>query len=384
MRYYNQAKKNSTITVRVMCAIVFCLFCFSWLYWFQADLLTVVQHVLSGGATHYERTTGAILITVILQLLQVAVGTIVRLYRRSHALTYFPSMLLLAILSDVNADIDHHVLLGSWCWLAPLVLVAWGAAVWLARQIVPFPSDKEPTGMLSRRSWSNMLIMTIMMLAVAAVSNTNAVFHYRAHAEQALLHNDIDEALLTGRRSEETDASLTMLRAYALSLKGYMAERLFEYPIAGKGSDLLPLSESSSRFLLLSPDSLFRHLGARPRGEMTADTYYYLLERDTLATPALADYRLCGMLIDKDIDRFAHTLGKYYAIDDSLPKHYKEALTLYTHQRSKPVVVYHNPVNDEDWHDFQELEKQYSLASERRDKVKTRYATSYWYYFFYQ
>ena len=376
--------KNSTATVQVACAIVFCLFSFSWLYWFQADVLAVAQHVLSNGQTHYDRTIGALLTTLVLQLLQLFVNVFAKLYRRTHALTYLPSMLVLAVISDVNTDIDQHFSLGDWYWVVPLVLLVWGCMVWLARQMLPFQTDKQPTGVFSRRAWGNMLILTAMMLAVAAISNTNAVFHFRCHLEKAIQQNDIGEALLTGRQSEETDASLTMLRAYALSLKGAMGEHLFEYPVAGKGSDLIPMQGSQSRLLLIVPDSLFRHLGAIPRGKMTADVYYQLLERDTLATSAVADYRLCGMLIDKDINRFAHTLPQYYAVNDSLPKHYKEALTLYTHQRSNPVLVYHNPVTDEDWNDFQKLEKQYPLSSERKDKVRERYATSYWYYYFYQ
>ena len=44
---------------------------------------------------------------------------------------------------------------------------------------------------------------------------------------------------------------------------------------------------------------------------MTAAHYYDLLERDTLATAAVADYKLCGMLIDRRIDQFVAALPKY-------------------------------------------------------------------------
>lgn len=367
-----------------MCAVAFCVFSFCWLFWFQADALTVAQHQLSGGTTHYDRTVGAVLITLVLTLLQLLTARLIKLYRNSHALTYLPSFLLLALLSDISSDADGTPFLsGCWYWAAPLLLLLWGGLVWLARQLMPFQSDKKPSGVFSRRAWINLLLMALMMFGVSMVGNTNAVYLYRAHVENALRQGDVEEALRTGRQSDETDVSLTMLRAYALSLRGELGDRLFDYPVEATGNDLLPLSASRSRLLLLSPDSLFLHLGALPKGNLSATTYYNLLERDTLATRAVADYRLCGLLIDRKLDAFIEILPRYYAINDSLPRHYKEALTLYVHQRSQPVLEYDNAILEEDWQDFQRLENSCPTKNEREGKVRERYATSYWYYFFY-
>jgi len=384
MKYHDPYKKNGTITTQVMCAVVFSAFSLAWLYFFQADVLAVGQHILSKGQTSYDRTLGAVLITGALMALQQIVAFVTRLRRRTHALTYLPSMLLLAIISHVGPDVGQHACSSIWCWAIPAILVLWLLVVWLARKISPSDKDNEPTGLFSRRVWLNMLQMVCMMLAVAAISNTNAVFHYRAHAETALLQGNIDEALRVGEESHETNCHLTMLRAYALSLKGQLGERLFEYPIAGSGSDLLPLRGSKSRTLLISPDSIFRHLGARPVGINQTAHYLELLEKDSLATPAAADYKLCGMLIDRDIDRFARTLSYYYKVNDSLPRHYREALTLYAHRRSHPVTVYSNAVMDEDWANLQQLEAQFPLYSERKARVASQYKGSYWYYYFYE
>ena len=53
MNYNNPVRNNSTFTIRVMCAIVFVVFSFAWLD-FQADMLDLSQHVLSGGVTRYH------------------------------------------------------------------------------------------------------------------------------------------------------------------------------------------------------------------------------------------------------------------------------------------------------------------------------------------
>jgi len=386
MQFHTPHKKNSTLVTQLVCAVLFCVFSFLWLFCFQADVIAVAQHVLSGGVTHYDRTVGAVLITLVLQILQRVVATLTRLYRRTHAVTYLPSMLVLAVISDINADIDSHFSLGAWYWVAPLVLVLWGAFVWLARKMLPFDSAKEPTGLFSRRVWVNVLLMSLMMMAVALIGNTNAVFHFRAHAEVALKRGDYEEALRVGSRSIESDEHLTMLRMYALSRRNELGERLFQYPVRGTGNDVLPVAGSKSRLLLLSPDALWRHLGARPTATMNVQRYFRALERDTLATEAVRDYQLCANLIDRDLDAFVAHLKKYYPVSDSalhhLPRYYREALTLYTHLRAHPQLVYHHNVMDEDWDNMQELERTHSSKDERQTAIVKRYGDSYWYYYF--
>ena len=384
MRYHNPHKKNGTITTKVVCAVVFLLFSFLWLYEFQADVLAVAQHVMSDGVTHYDRTVGALLITLVLMLLQLGMAAVTKLSRRTHALTYLPSMLILVLISDISPDIDSTFSFGAWKWGVPIILLLWGGAVWLAKQIMPFENDdKQPTGLFSRRVWINMLQMSVMMLFVALVGNSNAVSHYSAHAEAALMQGDFDEALRVGNESLETNERLTMLRAYALSRKGLLADRLFNYPVAGSSETILPLQIQPQIF---AADTVWRYLGARPARAMKAEQYYMALEHDSLATQAVADYRLCGYLLDRNIDAFVRMLPCYYEVSDSipLPRHYQEALVLYRHLRTNPVIVYHQPVIDEDWSNLQQLEAEYPLETERKYQVFEHYGGSYWYYYYYK
>lgn len=386
MQYHTPHKKNSTITTVVMCAIVFFLFTFAFLYWYQWDLLTFAQYVLSKGQTHYDRMIGAVIVTVVLFILQQVVYGLLRLSKRTHALTYFPSMLALAVLCDVQPDILSGFSFGKWVWLVPLSLVLWGAAVWVARQALPFDNMKENTGVFSRRVWGNMLQMVCMMLFVAATTETDSVFHYRVHMESSISLGDYDEALRTGIRSEETDASLTMLRAFALSKKEQLAERLFEYPVAGRSEDMLPLPSSKSRLLFLSKDSLYRHLGACPIAVGSVSRYYDLLERDSLASKAVADYRLCGYLVDGKLDAFVEKLPAYYDMNGYLPKHYREALLLYAaiHLQQGDTIAFDDYGQKAQWKDFQDLQSQYADPSEQKVKVGDWYRNTYWYYYLYK
>ena len=342
MNYNDLYKDRSGIVVRTVSALVFLAFTFLWLYSFQADVMAYAQHLFSGGRTHYNGLVGALLIMLMLWLVQLGVYALVRLHNSFHALTYFPSMTALALLGALCPTASGSSSLSLW-WLLLLPLAAlWFFGVWAARVLSKF-EQKQRTLFFTRSMWVNLLLLMVMMLGVIIVSDTNAVFHHRARMETCLLQQRYDDALQVGRQSHETDASLTMLRAYALSRQGQLPERLFQYPVAGSGADLVPLTGNQSQLLRYPEDSLYRHLGAIPRPGMTT------------------------------------------AVADSLPlpRHYREALTLYTHSRSHPVLEYHDAVTDEDYANLQELEAQYTDPRERHIRVKENYQGSYWYYYEY-
>lgn len=381
MNYNRKGKDDSTLLTKTLCAAVFLSFSLLWLYLFQADVLTLAQHVLSHGQTSYNKVVGAVVITAVLYLIQLLAYTYTRLKKRFHALTYLPSMLLLAFISDINTDIDQHFDIGAWWWAMPLAIVAWAVIVYMARATQNY--ERGPSTLFARRTWINMLIMATMMIGVAAVSNTNAVFHYRAHVETSLLSNDYDEALAAGDESLETDESLTMLRIYALSRKQMLPERLFNYTLCGTSNAMLPLN-GTARTVLLPSDSIYAYLGAIPREPMPTVTYLRRLQQQHLDKAPVADYLLCAYLIDRDLDKFAQAIARYYnQLNENLPRHYREALTLYTHLRSHPVVAFKDNVMEEDYADLQQLETKYPDFTERKVGVEERYAGSYWYYYEY-
>ena len=383
MNDQNFSKHDGTITTKVVCAISFILFSFFWLYGFQADALTVAQHVLSQGVTHYDKVVGTIIIMVVLIAIQFIIAHIVRIPRRTYALSYFPSLLILATISDFVVDDNYDVSVSLWYWLFPLLLILWGVCVWLARQVLPFANNqRQYVGVMSTRTWLNLLQMIAMMLLVALLSNTNSVYLNSAHAEVALMENDVDEAVRVGEKSLETNERLTMLRAFALSKKGCLADELFSYPVKGTSQSILPMTVKP---LMFPEDSIWKHLGAKPHSLMPAEHFYEILERDSLATSAVADYRLCGYLVDRNLDAFVKMLPSYYTIADTLPlpRHYREALILYKHQSKAPQIAYSDSLLDEQWATLQQLKLEYKVDTERHYQIFRSFQHSYWYYYFY-
>ena len=395
MNYNHPLINGSIVTIRVMCAIVFLLFSFCWLF-FQADQLAMTQHVLSGGLTHYNPILGTLIITGLLMLLQLMVYGFFRLTKRSHALTYVPSMILLALVSEISQQIESEEGMSLWIWaLLVLVLLVWGAVVWVARLAQEVETDRN-FSLFSRPMWINALLMALQIICVAWIGNTNAVYHYRMQVETLLADGKYRKALEVGKQSLESDANLLMLRMYALARENALGERLFEYPITADVEQILP-TNGRTRMYYCPEDSLYKFLGGRPAEPMSPMHFLDLLERrdTTLNTRTSAhlhhrtsvspvvNYKLSGLLIDRQIDRFAREIVKYYPLDEHLPKHYREALVLYTHSRSNPLVVYHHAVSDEDWRNLQELERKYPNPTERKVKVEDQYHGTYWYYYKY-
>ena len=300
------------------CAIVFLIFTFCYLYFYQADILAVEQHLLSGGKTYYVPWIGALLITFVLYLIHLGTYGLTGLYKRAHALTYFPSLLILTILTGMKIS-DAGCTMGHWLFTGPFLLVG-------------------------------------------AFSNRDALCHSKMRVETLLKNGEYEKALEVGRRARRTDASLFQLRAYALARTNGLGSHLFEYPTVSGSKALLPRQGASST--VMYPEMEIRRFAS---------------------TKAADDYRLCAYLLDKDLLSFAKSVYKCYDIKSAnLPKHYREALTLYTHKSNTPVVTYHNSVADADYEDFQKLARSESDKQQRENAVRDTYGNTYWFYYFFR
>ena len=94
------------------------------------------------------------------------------------------------------------------------------------------------------------------------------------------------------------------------------------------------------------------------------------------------DYRMCGHLLDRNLEAFACELVKRYDMR-RLPKHYREAMTLYCHTRSTPIVVYSDPATEADYNEYKEMEKKYTNPHERQTALRDAFGKTYWYYYDY-
>ena len=311
--------KDGTIVMRIGCAIFFLVFTVLYLGKYQPDILAVTQHVLSSGATHYNSVIGTILITLVLWLIQMGLYGWTGLSHRAHALTYFPSMLLLAILTDISPNLTTSNYLGVWMWLFPLLMIVYAGVVWLFRQLEPMEPAAYSMGLFSRVTWINLLQLCVMALIVCGIGCSDTVFHCRMKMESDMLRGDYAAAVNVGKSVEKTDSSLTMLRVLALAKTNSLPERLFEFPLVG-GSDAMLPNRKSVKLMMLPEDSVYSTFGVVLKEKLRPMTYLrYVNNSKKYASKASRDWQLCGYLLDRNLDAFIMTLPHYYDIRKPLP-----------------------------------------------------------------
>ena len=377
----NNYRKNGTTMIRIVCAVLFCIFTFVYLYAYQNDVLAVSQHVLSGGQTHYSRFIGAFLITLVLYLLQLGVSTIAKFSTSTHALTYFPSLLILAVLTSVDSKIDQGFSFGAWIWWLPILLVLFVLVCRLAKILRIYESSGSGSGLFSCSMWINVLTLLVLFYCVGLIGNSDKVFHYRLKVERLLSQGKYEEALLVGKKSLECDSSLTMLRAYALARQNKLPDALFQYAICGGSASLLP-NGNNVKSLLFDTNEIYGYLGrmivTKPIPPMN---YLKTIKKHHLDKRPATDYLLCGFLLDKDLNSFAANIANHYDLQEELPRHYSEAIIMYNHLHRSNPIKYENTVIEADYQDFLKLMKQISNHEEMKNRLKDIYGNTYWFYY---
>ncbi|MBR1469961.1 MAG: hypothetical protein IJ605_07625 [Prevotella sp.] len=342
--------------MRAVCAMLFTVFTFCYLYFYQGDLIAAAQHIFSAGQTQYDHLIGAVLITLTLFGVHLLFLAITRLTYRAHALTYYPSLLALLLLTVIQITDRQHISYGPWLWVAPVLLAIVIFFAYLVRKYESLEKIRKPVGLFSKIFWSNIMLLCFGFFFVGIFSNHNDVLHYRLRMETLLLKYDYKGALEVGKKSLATDPSLTLLRTHALAKCHLLGERLFEFPLEGGAQALKP--DGNSVQTIMYPTYKFVQLPE-------------------------SDYTLCAHLLNRNLDAFALAVKKYYAADSLLPKHYREALVLHNHLRSNPIVAYKNAVTDADYADFMKLMRNGTPGSDpRRNHVRDIYGNTYWYYYY--
>ncbi len=288
-----------------MCAGLFCVFTFCYIFFYQADILALGQHVLSEGQTHFNRSVGAVLLTIALYLIHIPVRQLTQLKKRAYALNYFPSLLILAVITDVSPTIDEHFSFGAWIWVFPLLLVAFGLAARFLYLLQPYEEDYVGFPLVSKPAWINVATLLVMFILTGWVSNHNDVFHYRMRMETLLEQGRFDEALKVAAHVENTDANLDFLRAAALAKKKQLGERLFDYHLSGSSAAMT--FDGKDVKTLQIPDSVVKKY---------------------ITKGMRTDMRLAAHLLNRRLDMFAKNVGALYN-DSTMPPYYREAMAIY-------------------------------------------------------
>lgn len=326
-------------SIRMACGFLFILFSVIFLL-FQSHSMEMLQKVLSDGQTTYSSVWGTCIITVVLCLIQMGVSRLIYLPERVYALSYGPSLLLLAFITDMDRDVYQGMTIGRWAWIIPVGLILFGGLAKISAWLLRLCEDRLAGDWFSR-CWFNVMIFVMLGCTTLAISNTDENFHYETAVDAALLRGEYERAERIAAGARHASRELSVLRAYALSRMDSLPDRLFAYPQHAGARGLL-FEPGEARTTWLTADAMYQYLGNRPlTGETTVDFLKRSCYSGVGSTPIL-DYYLCTLLLCKQVDTFERELHTFCYVDESSPRAYREALYLYARQhpgREMPAEV---------------------------------------------
>lgn len=344
--------------VGLVCTVLFAGFTFCYLYFYQDALLMAAQHLLSNGMTSYNRTVGAVMITLILLAVHIVLSRFYGSIFRASAVSFIPEAFLLAAVTSFSISGSGDISCGAKLCSCVAVALLSAAFLMLYKTSGSLAEIIDKNLFPIQRGWINILIMAVLLASVGLLGNGDKSLHAQLRMEQRLMEQDWKGAADVAKDAGKASGNMTMLTAYALSRDGLLPESLFEYPVTHGSQYLLPRN-GGARAIMYPEKAILRHA----------------------KRAAAADYRLCGCLLDKDLDKFARMLVKSHGTDSVLPKHYREAMVLYVHTRTNPSYVFRNSVAEADFQDFSRMENDAAGSTEKLNRLRDVYGNTYWHYY---
>ena len=378
----NKNRRRTARIIAVASGLLFSAFSFTYLSVFQKDVMEALHYSLAQGKTVYAPWMSAVLITVVLLVLRWAVNALVGLKGPLKALSYFPSCLLLGVLTDVGHNVYHGGgISDTWGWMLPLCLVLYGVLGWLlARAARLWLNPEMPDIWVVNSNFMTLLMLCFMTIGIG---NTNVHFHHELQVEEALRKQDYGRALQVAEKTMDPSRNLTALRAYAMSRQGTMGEDLFRYPQLYGAAGLL-MGTSDEKALRLNADSLSVYLGAKPALGEPALTFFRRICEEESGNYTTLDYYLSALLLEKKLDEFVRAFDELYTVRDSIPYYYRQALFLNSKMHPSAVTDSADVALEELWGKY--LQKQQELSGQRGEAnyMRREFGDTYWWYYQYK
>lgn len=329
MRNSNMKNRQTVQVISIICAVVFFLFSFVFLYLVHPCYLSQLQYSSSGGTTMYHPTLGALLITVVLTLLGVVTQHFLRFPIRFLALSWFPSSYVLTLLTHFNlsgfTSYPHTI---AWGWLvsAPLLYIIFARLSYTVLEV-----NGEKAG-IHRYLYSNLVLLSLFFVYAGSMSNTYPQLRKELQIVHAAGEGKFEDVLTQIPVDEAPTPMMSAYCAYSLCRKGCMGDSLFHYPMLYQSESIAPYKADSCRIYDLAP-MLYREFGAKPSNNYNGTFVHFLelaVQQVDSVTAPLQQYLLCAYLLERNLEKFMPLVQQVYDIkQDTLPRHYGEAVVLY-------------------------------------------------------
>lgn len=345
----------------IFCDTVFLLFSFTYLFFFQGDLLEVLYIKLPAALYFdFHLLPVSLLLTLICFFIGKQVNKLLRFGSLWYPCNYLPSAFILGICTSGNRELFFIHNFGHWSTILILVLIVIGVM-----KVV----SMIPLGRNYLMKWPYcMTLMLLTLFVTLTVGNADENLHRELKVEKLVKEGRYDDALEVGQYADETTVRLTLDRAEAMLLMpssepgSAIAKHIFNYPV----TDADVVADS----LMARTDSVMHR---KDNATLTA----LLLKCD-----------LSGFAEFLFADSEEHLrLSSWYP--DYLPHYYVEAFVLAEYSLGINIDdvkqlygTQYNAAKDK-FDKYQEEKKSYYKYSEnnRMNRLYMNYKTSYWWYY---
>lgn len=399
MKYHYKSTQHKAIFLSIASFVLFVLYSFHMYMKHQTGVVALSYFVASGmsltSATSSGAWIGALLGTLLCIIPALILSRLLYFPLRFKALALLPSYIILGLITgispeNINSTENSIPLLSSMALLLFSVLLVFLSQV--------YHEDRAEHAPICNYLTPNVFISCIGMLFCMFLTNTDRQLHVQLDLANGIHQNDHSVVDRLPHGETTTNNTITALQVLSLSKRGQLADNLFSLSHLKGSNSLLPDKVPASA-VYHTPTLVYGHLQAVPVGEFRSATSFLekalsrrmALLSDTSATQAdslrvqpLIDYYLCALLLDRDIPRFSDEVFKYYNVDETLPKHYREALILYNSQDSLATRIYEDLPMDSVFLNYAELQAKHkgNVPVQRKACVRA-YPHSYWNYYFY-
>ena len=372
-----KSKLKYDIPIRIICASLFCVFSFLYIYMYQGELLALVQDHLAQGQTTNNAFITALVITLLLQTLQYLLNRGGKLHGRYEAFSYVPSCVLLALIAKFDDTFAYSLV--QWVIALLIAVATYMLAVWVNRNTLQL-RDAKFIPQLS----PNLGVLAVLFVLTGWYGSHVTTTQMEMAAWKHTHSGKYDKVLFVGKYCDECNADLTALRNLALAKTGQLGDKLFSYP-QSYGSDGLLMNRYNLQTPTYGAGEYYARLGAQPYGGESAVAFY---KRAMMQSDA-EEYRnlyVAALLLEKDLDSFiGFTIDREQSAEllSGMPKHYQEACIIYNEQHPFTSVAFTpDSAITQCYQEYVALREQYAdEPMVMKGLCKRNFRDTYWYYY---
>ncbi len=379
MRFSHPQIRKTARRIPLLCALYYVLFSFSYLYFFQSELMAQSQFLLSEGITEYHPKLASLLCTLLLLMLGFFLDRLFQwLPLRMKASAWYPSFLLLGVLTSLRfPEFGDRGEAPS--WFGWTLLVAFFALLLLLGRMFVDSSKERDT--LSTYAWPNAILLVFFSSITLSVGNTDAVLHHTLRSANLLSRGKTEQVLEEARLEQCPSRQLSVLTALALSREERLGDELFTFPLPYGIDGLLPQLSDTLMFFNL-PAAVEEQMGYRKSERTPTMLFFRLINQKPDRRPAARHYQLSALLLRRQLMAFSETLLQSDSLSSMLPLHYQEAWVLYQHLSTQPLDSLPTPDLYERFDEFVALYENPS-CDDRQLKVHEQFGGTYWNFYYY-